>query len=384
MGRRDDVVAAQCFGRLFRSAGHIDRESRTVACCESQGPPLLNGYRLGEDLRCGGHGNGEGFTGSYLEREAGEIGGHARCAVGRKVHLRRVAQRHVVREITGITVLLDGACRHIDIATARDLLIWSREFDAKDRLLRCEVFDRHLTDGNGTAETHLQFGRLTLQRDRFGDQQVRVRIEARSGRLLRCACDDFHVGNIRIVGRNPCRGGINRVINERSVRILRERYGEFRRAVAYRTFLRVGVCGFGGGRFEHLKVFAGFVPRDFPRQGIIRRTGTGCRFEFRRCGDRHRYFTTVRRVGNRVVFGTGCEQRCTHCDSQNGFEKSFHSRRMCLLVFSVIGVINAAACFAGSAIVQDSAVGKTFLDRDAEDLKRRSGVRSSPPLTVDS
>lgn len=137
--------------------------------------------------------------------------------------------------------------------------------------------------------------------------------------------------------------------------------------------------GFGGGRFEHLKVFAGFVPRDFPRQGIIRRTGTGCRFEFRRCGDRHRYFTTVRRVGNRVVFGTGYEQRCTHCDSQNGFEKSFHSRRMCLLVFSVIGVINAAACFAGSAIVQDSAVGKTFLDRDAEDLNRRSGVRSSPP-----
>ena len=120
--------------------------------------------------------------------------------------------------------------------------------------------------------------------------------------------------------------------------------------------------------------------RDFPRQGIIRRTGTGCRFEFRRCGDSHRYFTPVRRVGNRVVFGTGCEQRCTHCDSQNGFEKSFHSRRMCLLVFSVIGVINAAACFAGSAIVQDSAVGKTFLDRDAEDLNRRSGVRSSLPL----
>ena len=258
MGRRNDVVAAQCFGRLFRSAGHIDRESRAVACCESQGPPLLNGYRLGEDLRCGGHSNGECFTGCHLEREAGEIGGHARCAVGLKVHLRRVAQRHVVREITGITVLLDGACRHIDIATARDLLIWSREFDAKDRLLRCEVFDRHLTDGNGTAETHLQFGRLTLQRDRFGDQQVRVRIEARSGRLLRCACDDFHVGNIRIVGRNPCRSGINRVINERSVCILRERYGEFRRAVAYRTFLRVGVCGFGGGRFEHLKVFAGF------------------------------------------------------------------------------------------------------------------------------
>lgn len=51
------------------------------------------------------------------------------------------------------------------------------------------------------------------------------------------------------------------------VRILRERYGEFRRVVAYRTFLRVGVCGFGGGRFEHLKVFAGFVPRDFPVRG---------------------------------------------------------------------------------------------------------------------
>ena len=130
-----------------------------------------------------------------------------------------------------------------------------------------DFFEKHFIPF--AAETYLQFGRLTLQRDRFGDQQVRVRIEARSGRLLRCACDDFHVGNIRIVGRNPCRGGINRVINERSVRILRERYGEFRRAVAYRTFLRVGVCGFGGGRFEHLKVFAGFVPRDFPIATII-------------------------------------------------------------------------------------------------------------------
>ena len=379
MGRRDDVVAAQCFVLLFRSAGHIDRESRTVARCESQGPALLNGYRLGEDLRCGGHGNGECFTGCHLEREAGEISRHTRFAIGRDVHLRRVVQRHVIGEIVNIAILLDGTCRHIDIAAARDFFVGSRKFDAEDTFRRCEVLDRHLTDGDGTAETHLQFGRLTLHRDRFGDQQVRVRIETRSGRLLDCGSDDLHVGDVRIAGGNPCRGGINRVINERSVRILRERYGEFRRAVAYRTFLRVGVCGFGGGRFEHLKVFAGFVPRDFPRQGIIRRTGTGCRFEFRRCGDRHRYFTTVRRVGNRVVFGTGYEQRCTHCDSQNGFEKSFHSRRMCLLVFSVIGVINAAACFAGSAIVQDSAVGKTFLDRDAEDLNRRSGVRSSPP-----
>lgn len=146
-------------------------------------------------------------------------------------------------------------------------LVGSRKFDAEDTFRRCEVLDRHLTDGNGTAETHLQFGRLTLQRDRFGDQQVRVRIETRSGRLLDCGSDDLHVGDVRIAGGNPCRGGINRVINERSVRILRERYGEFRRVVAYRTFLRVGVCGFGGGRFEHLKVFAGFVPRDFPRQG---------------------------------------------------------------------------------------------------------------------
>ena len=184
-------------------------------------------------------------------------------------------------------------------------------------------FDRHLTDGNGTAETHLQFGRLTLQRDRLA-----ISRSAFESKLVAVGCwtvgvMTFMVGDVRYCWRYPCRGGINRVINERSVRILRERYGEFRRVVAYRTFLRVGVCGFGGGRFEHLKVFAGFVPRDFPRQGIIRRTGTGCRFEFRRCGDRHRYFTTVRRVGNRVVFGTGYEQRCTHCDSQNGFEKVF-------------------------------------------------------------
>lgn len=71
--------------------------------------------------------------------------------------------------------------------------------------------------------------------------------------------------------------------------------------------------------------------------------------------------------------------RDAHRNSQDGFEKSFHSRRMCLLVFSVIGVINAAACFARSSIVQDGAVGKTFFDRDVKDLNRRSGVRSSPP-----
>lgn len=180
-------------------------------------------------------------------------------------------------------------------------------------------------------------------------------------------------------GGNPCRSGVNRVVNERGVLVCGERYGEFCNVAAYHALLRGSKYGSGSRRFEYLQEFTGRIPRNFPRQGIIRRTGTGCRFEFRRCGDRHRYFTTVRRVGNRVVFGTGCEQRCTHCDSQNGFEKSFHSRRMCLLVFSVIGVINAAACFAGSAIVQDSAVGKTFLDRDAEDLNRRSGVRSSPP-----
>ena len=41
---------------------------------------------------------------------------------------------------------------------------------------------------------------------------------------------------------------------------------------------------------------------------------------------------------------------------------------MCLLVFSVIGVINAAACFAGSAIVQDSEVEAVYLMSGAYDF----------------
>ena len=57
---------------------------------------------------------------------------------------------------------------------------------------------------------------------------------------------------------------------------------------------------------------------------------------------------------------------------------------MCLLVFSVIGVINAAACFAGSAIVQDSAVGKPFSIEMLWISTEGAEYEVPPPLTVDS
>lgn len=57
---------------------------------------------------------------------------------------------------------------------------------------------------------------------------------------------------------------------------------------------------------------------------------------------------------------------------------------MCLLVFSVIGVINVAACFAGSAIIQDSAVGKPFSIEMLRISTEGAEYEVPPPLTVDS